>query len=489
MKNHFSFNFRNILLIFQYSLGLIFVVSLPAAVISFFDNTNAFYGFLSLGGVVLFFISFCRISLKYLPENDFFSIKDGFLTILLVWGSAIILGAIPFFVGIKGFYFIDAIFESTASWSTNGITLYDSEHLSFSLLLWRALLQWMGGFGIILLIISFYPSLVPRASSIFFFDKNSPNTYQINPSTQGTAVRLLIIYTGLTLTLFLLLFLQKIPAQEAILLTLSTISTAGLNSQQGDVSSYTFLIQFTLLFFMIISSSNIYLWYYVLKMRWKLFFQNDEIKWYFSLAGLSIISLISYKFFMQNDTLNLQNIFTVIFNLFSVITTTGFYISDSYLPHDLFIWFVFVVLMGIGSTSASSAGGISLYRFIILFRTVRSYVTSVFHPSSVLKVSFNNKVLPTQTIFQVLAFTSIYLILVCMSVILLTLSDIQLQDAFTLSLGFISNTGNILKTMVISFDFSSITYYQKILFSLLMFAGKMQIIPLLIVVSPVFWKK
>ncbi|MCX7696245.1 MAG: hypothetical protein N2Z72_00955 [Bacteroidales bacterium] len=488
MKNHFPFNFKSILLIFKYALILILLVCIPICIISFFDNRQAFYGFLFLEGIALLFIGLCQFLLKHLPENDFFSIRDGFLTILLVWGSAIFLGSIPFFIGIEGFYFIDAIFESTASWSTNGITLYGSEQLSFSLLLWRASLQWMGGFGIILLIISFVPSLVPKASNIFFFDKNSSNVQQINPSTQGTALRLFIIYSGLTVSLFFLLLLQHIPMQEAILLTLSTISTAGLNFHQGDVSSYSFFIQLTLLFFMIISSSNIYLLYFVLKMRWKLFIENDEIKWYFLIAALAIASTLSYRF-ISNEHLHLEDAFKVVFNLFSVISTTGFYIPDISLRYDLFMWFVFVILMAIGSTSASTAGGISLYRFIVLFRTIRSYVTSVFHPSSILKVSFNKKVLPTQTLFQILTFSTIYLILVCVSIILLTLSDIELQDAITLSVGFISNTGNILKTMMISYDFSSITAYQKILFSLLMFAGKMQIIPLLIIVSPVFWKK
>lgn len=431
-------------------------------------------------GLLLYFIG--------KKKNKEINKRDGFLTIIITWFVVSLVGSLPFFLSGSTNSFGDAVFESIAGFATNGLSLLDFSKIPYSVVLWRGIIEWVGGIGIIIFIISFIPFFKTSQARVFFFDKNDETLGKITTSVSGTARRLIGIYFGFTIVLFTSLYFQGLAAHEAILYTFSTISTSGFSPKHGELSSLSSEILITIGAFMFIAGSNLYLIYHVLKLRIKKIVRNDELKWYVLGIVLPLVILIT-QLFVKNGFQGWNIIGETAFNVISVITTTGFYIEQNIPMTNSFWWIMFFLLMFLGSAAASSGGGINVFRQIILFRSTRRYFLSIIHPKAVYKVKFNKIEIDENVLSRVQVFLLIFLLIYIIGLLMLTLSGFSFEDSMAMSVAFLSNTGNAVRLLIHDLNVAELQWYDKFIFAVMMIMGRLQIIPILVVLSPIFWKK
>lgn len=414
--------------------------------------------------------------------------RDGFLTIITTWFVVSLVGSLPFFFSGATSSFGDAVFESMAGFATNGLSLLDFSKTPYSIVLWRGIIEWIGGIGIIIFIISFIPFFKTGQAKVFFFDKSDETLGNIKASISGTARRLMGIYFGLTVLLFVILYSLGLTPHDAILYAFSTISSSGFTPLHGEVSKLSNEILITLGFFMFVAGSNLYLIYHVLKLRLRKFIRNDEFKWYVIVILLPLLILLLQNF-ATNGFQNWDIIGETAFNVVSIITTTGLYIAQDIPMTNSFWWIMIFLLMFIGSATASSGGGINVFRQIILFRSTRRYFLSILHPKAMYRVRFNKTEIDENIINRVQVFLLIFLLIYIAGLLLLALSGFSLEDSLAMSVAFLSNTGNAVRLLIHDLNLAEIQWYDKFIFAVMMLLGRLQIIPILVVLSPIFWRK
>ncbi|PKP04560.1 MAG: hypothetical protein CVU11_04045, partial [Bacteroidetes bacterium HGW-Bacteroidetes-6] len=414
--------------------------------------------------------------------------RDGFLTIFITWGSVALVGSLPFFLSGSANSYGDALFESIAGFSTNGLSLLDFNHTPASIVLWRGIIEWVGGIGIIIFIISFIPFFRSGQARVFFFDRNDETLGKITSSISGTARRLMLIYTGFTIVLLIILLALGLNLHDALLYTFSTMSTSGFSPLNGEVSHLSDAVLITISVFMFVAGSNLYLSYHLLKLRMKKIISNDEFRWYVLSIFIPLIFLMG-QYFATEGFSGWHDTFPTTFNIVSIITTTGFYIGQNIPVYNHFWWIMLFLLMFLGSAAASSGGGINVFRQVVLFRSMRKYFLSIFHPNIVYKVRFNQIEIGNNTISRVMGFLLIYILVFVVGLLLLTLSGFGFEDSMAMSVAFLSNTGNAVRLLIVDFNMHNIEWYDKLIFAIMMLFGRLQIIPILIIVSPAFWKK
>ena len=422
-------------------------------------------------------------------NNDGMNKRDGFITIVFTWITISICGGLPFVLSGATDNFGDAVFESIAGFATNGLSILNFERIPYSVLLWRGIIEWVGGIGIIIFIMSFIPFFKTPQAKIFFFDRSDETIGNIKTTVSGTARRLISIYTGFTLLLFIILFTQGMQIKEALLYTLSTMSTSGFSPLNGNVSALSSGALSTIAVFMFLAGSNLYLIYFAIKLHFNKILKNDEFKWYFLSILVPLIALFTQYSFTQGVVGNGKLAGETLFNIISIITTTGFYIAQDIPFLSSFWWLVFFLLMFLGSAAASSGGGINVVRQAILLRSARRYFLSILHPKAIYKVRFNKVDLDENNVSRVMGFLLIFLLVYVLGILMLTIGGHGFQDSLAMSVAFLSNTGNAVRLLINDLNMADIHWYDKFTFALMMLFGRLHIIPLLLVLSPIFWKK
>lgn len=422
-------------------------------------------------------------------NNEGMNKRDGFITIVFTWVMISVCGSLPFILSGATENFGDAVFESIAGFATNGLSLLNFEQIPYSVLLWRGIIEWVGGIGIIIFIMSFIPFFKTGQAQVFFFDRSDETIGKIKASVTGTARRLISLYAGFTLMLFVLLFAQGMQIKEAILYTFSTMSSSGFSTANGDVSNFSGGILSTIGVFMFVAGSNLYLIYYAIKLHFRKIIRNDEFKWYVLSILLPLFILI-VQFSVSNGFIWEKGLAgDTLFNIISIITTTGFYIAQDIPFVNEFWWLVFFLLMFLGSAAASSGGGINVFRQAVLLRSTRRYFLSILHPQAIHRVRFNKVEIEENNISRVMGFFLIFLLVYVIGVLLLTLGGFGFQDSLAMSIAFLSNTGNAVRLLINDLNVVDLHWYNKFIFAMMMLFGRLHIIPLLVVLSPIFWKK
>lgn len=415
--------------------------------------------------------------------------RDGFVTIVFTWLIISICGSFPFVLSGATQNFGDAIFESIAGFTTNGLSLLNFEHIPYSVLLWRGIIEWVGGIGIIIFTMSFIPFFKTGQAQVFFFDRSDETIGKIKTTVTGTARRLIYIYSGFSLILFIILFLQGMELKEAVLYTFSTMSTSGFSPLNGNVSELSSWTLSTIAVFMFLAGSNLYLIYFAIKLHFKKILKNDEFKWYILSILIPLFLLFTHYSFTQGTIGNEKLAGETLFNIISIITTTGFYIEQDIPFSSSFWWLVFFLLMFLGSAAASSGGGINVFRQAVLLRSARRYFLSILHPKAIHKVRFNKVELDENNVSRVMGFILIFLLVYVLGILMLTLGGYGFQDSLAMSIAFLSNTGNAVRLLINDLNVADIQWFDKLTFTLMMLFGRLHIIPLVLILSPIFWKK
>jgi trk system potassium uptake protein TrkH len=412
--------------------------------------------------------------------------RDGFLIVSLGWLSLVISGSLPYvFSGVTPDY-ASAFFETMSGYTTTGATIFDDiEALPNCILFWRSLTQWIGGMGIIVLVIAILPILGFGGVQLFFAESSST---KIHPRITDTAKRLWGLYIAITLLSMILLNFAGMSWFDAINHGFTTISTGGFSTKNTSISAFeSFEIQSIIIFFMILGGTNFTLLYFLIRGNVKEILKNEEFKIYtFLIVGLCLILTLFFSFETKN--FQLEHFFNSLFNVVSILTTSGFGTVD-YTLWSPFAFIIILALMFTGASAGSTSGGFKIIRHIIILKNGFSEFKKILHSNIVLPVFYNGKVVKEKLVYNILAFFFVFLFTFFLSTVILALQGYDFETSIGASIACLGNVGPGIGEVGPANNYAFFDGLNKVFLSFLMLAGRLEIFTFFVILTPAYWKK
>lgn len=414
-------------------------------------------------------------------------VRDSFMIIILIWVVVPLFGMLPFLFASPISSVTDALLESYSGFTTTGFTtLTEFPEISASMMFWRAAIQWLGGMGIIIFVFTIFPLLIDGNLKNFFSDLHDTELSLIKQRLSVTARSLLIVYIFYTFIGILALYFMGLGWFDSVLFSLASISSGGGVLFNGNISHLSIEIKTVIAALMLVAGSNYFLLIVALRRR-KNELKTEEIKTYLwiILTAFVVIALVSIYKFGYSFTL----IFESIFNVISLVSTTGFYSINEFVSAIPFVWILMFFLLFIGSSTGSSGGGINIYRIIILAKMLIQYIKNAFHPNAIFAINLDQKPVQKKETDTIIGFFVVYLIVFFLGTLLFSLLNFDFKHAMSLCASVLSNTGPGVFLLNEYFPLSEIPVASKYLIIILMLIGRVEIFPFLIIISKSFWKK
>lgn len=423
------------------------------------------------------------------PKNKNIYIKDGFAIVAIGWILVSFFGALPFYFSGVIPSFVDSFFEASSGFTTTGASILQQiEGLPQGILFWRSFTHWVGGMGVLVLTLAILPTAGTGALQIMKAESPGPSPGKLVPKVKETAKILYGIYIIITIIEIVLLKFAGMSLYDAFIHTFGTVGTGGFSNMNLSVGSYNNVyIEIIITFFMFVCGVNFALYYQMLKGNFKVFFKDEEFKLYsfivitaIILIGLNIYGNI-YKGFGQSLRYSA-------FQVVSIVTTTG------YATADFNVWPVFsktllFFLMFVGGCAGSTGGSMKNIRILLLFKTAKRDLLKILHPRAVYCVRVGGKTVNEQTLSEVLGFFFMYIMVFCGAILIVSIEGKDLITTITSVAATIGNIGPGLNLVGPSGNFSGFTDLSKIVLSLCMIIGRLEIYPILLLAFPSFWKK
>ena len=364
-----------------------FTMLIPLGFAFYYQESEVYLAFI-IPMLLSFLLGLIALFIKP-QENKNFSMRVGFSVVALSWISTSLLGSLPFM--FSGFIpsFFDAFFESVSGFTTTGASILHSvEALPNSLNIWRSQMHWLGGMGIVALTVALMPLLGIGGFQLIKAETTGPDKGKITPKIAQTAKILWMSYLVLTLAQILLLLAAKMSFTEAVFHSFATLGTGGFSMKNTGLASYSPFAQWVCTAFMILAGVNFSLYFLLIQKKWKEVLQNTELKVYFGII-LIASALVSWGIYPQlgNFATSIRHAF---FQVASIITTTGFATQD-YLLWPQFAQGILFFLMFVGGSSASTAGGIKVVRWTVLFKQAKNEIKKMLHPHGVFTIRLNGR--------------------------------------------------------------------------------------------------
>jgi len=435
---------------------------------------------LGAGGLMYLF------TLKNLHKE--LSIKDSFFIVTFTWIIISLFGTLPYLITGTIPNFINALFETVSGFTTTGSSiLTDVESLPKSILFWRSLTHWIGGMGIIVLVVAILPLLGIGGYNLFKNEASGISYEKLTPKTASTAKRLWLIYVALTFILTGLLMLGDMNFFEAINHAFSTVSTGGFSTRNGSMGEFSIYSQYVVMLFMLLAGANFYLHYHFIKGRFRRVFENREFQSYIAIivvVGLGVATII----FKADDISIEKAIRDAFFQVISIITTTGFATYD-YLLWPLPATALIFMLMFVGACVGSTGGGIKVIRHVVAVKNVAHNFKKMLHPNSVCLLKINNEVIDDGKIVSLISFLVLYIFTFAVgSAVMVFLGE----DIATAVGSVAANMGGIgpgIGTVGPASNYNHIHDAGKVVLSLLMIIGRLELTTVFILFSSIFWSR
>jgi len=417
--------------------------------------------------------------------------REGFFIAALCWMLASVFGAIPYYLYGVFASPVDALFESTAGFTTTGATaLVSIEGLPKGILFWRNFTQWLGGMGIIVLGIAIFPRLFAGGAQIMGLETPGPTTEKFAPKIAETAKKLWIVYVAFTVALTVLLIFGGMSFFDALTHSFSTLSTGGFSCRDLSIGAYdSAYIQWMITFFMFLGGTSFVLHFYFFTGKPKRLLKNSEFRFYlfFTVAAAIFITLELmqtgvYKTF--SESLRYAS-----FQVVSIITTTGFTTTDFNAWPSFAKWVIFM-LMFFGACAGSTSGSVKALRIMVLFKKAHREIKRLVYPSVVSPISIEGKSINEKAVSSITSFFILYVFLFALiALIVLMLEDISLESAISASAAAITNVGPGFDEVGPASNYSHLGSLTKIVLSLAMIIGRLELYTILVLFMPSFWKR
>lgn len=414
--------------------------------------------------------------------------RDGYLIVTLGWLTMSFFGTLPYVLSGSIPDFTDAFFETISGFTTTGASiLNDIEAMPKGILFWRSLTQWIGGMGIIVLTVAILPILGIGGMQLFGAEAPGITPDKLKPRIKETAKRLWLIYLGLTLLEMVFLMFGGMTFFDAINHALTTMATGGFSTKQDSIAHYnSSYIEYVIVLFMFLAGTSFTITYFGLKGKFQKLWNNEEFRTYLFIVILFSV-IIGVSIYFVTDY-SIQNSFRQsIFQVVSIITTTGF-VSSDYTMWTPFLTMFFFIMMFMGGSAGSTAGGVKIVRHIVLFKNSFLEMKRQLHPSAIIPVRLNKKAINQDITFQVLAFMMIYFSIFATGCIIVSLTGVDFITAVGSVATSLGNIGPGLGSVGPVDNFSHMPDFTKWFLGFLMLLGRLELFTVLILFTRFFWK-
>ncbi len=425
------------------------------------------------------------------PKSREMGKREAVLLTALTWVILSLFGMLPFIFCRTHLGVTDAFFETMSGFTTTGATVLNTlSDVPKSILMWRCVIQWVGGLGIILFTLAVLPMLNYQGGMQLFNAEVTGITHdKLRPRVSFTAQGLWIVYISLTAILMLLLSFSEMSYFESICYAFSTMSTGGFSISDLSVTELDNLyVKTVFLVFMFLGGVNFSLIFKATMGDFKSSFKNDALKWYVAIIFICYLLLCLNVWLrgLVNEVADLT--IDPLFQAVSILSSTGLTEPDF---HD---WgpVAIVVLIGMmfmGACAGSTSGGAKIDRIIILFRFIKNEFYKMMHPSTVTTVTINGKGTPNAIVMKTLAFLFLYVLVITVGGSILVLDGLPLKDSFFVSLSAVSNTGIGTGITGLNGNYSYVPVLSKWVISIMMLVGRLELFTILLLFVPSFWKK
>ncbi len=411
--------------------------------------------------------------------------REAFLTVSLSWILIVLAGSLPYLISGTIPSFTNALFESVSGFTTTGASiLTDIEVLPRSILFWRSFTHWIGGIGIIVLVILIMPSL--RTGGYHLFTLESSLQEKIHPKIRAVGIRLLLIYFTLTLVEIVLLRAGGMNLFESACHSFGTVATGGFSPRNSSIAGYSPYIQYVILLFMLLSGVNYMIHYSLLKRDFRRVRENEELRFYLlvvSAIGIFISAILFLEMHKPFEASIREGFFQVV----SIITCTGFATAD-YMQWPAVAWAVVFLSMFLGGSTGSTAGGIKMARHLVALKTIRRQFRQMVNPDAVLEIRLNRRAIGEEANKTILSFIYTYMVIFIIGTCLVVFSGMDMVTAASSVATCMAGIGPGLGSVGPAGNFAHIPELAKIILTGAMLLGRLEIYTLLVMLTRDYWK-
>ena len=422
------------------------------------------------------------------PYSTVIYAKDGFVVVSLGWILMSMLGALPFVLSGDIPNYINALFETVSGFTTTGASILDDiEGLSRGCMFWRSFTHWIGGMGVLVFILAVLPMSGEHSMHIMRAEVPGPTVGKLVPRVRQTAKILYLIYIAMTVLEMLLLLLGGMDFYDALLHAFATAGTGGFSTRAASIAAFdSVYLEMVIAVFMVLFGINFNLYFLLLIGRWRDALKSEELRWYLGIIAASVLAIaLGISKMYGGLAAGLRHAF---FYVASITSSTGFGTVDFVTWPEYCKWII-VMLMFCGACAGSTGGGIKTSRVIILFKNVACEIRQMIHPRTVTRVQLDGKRVDTAGLKAVSTFFTSFMLLLIIGSFLVSLDGYDMATNFSAVLSSLSNIGPGMSLIGPTGNYNIFSYGSKLVLTLTMLIGRLEIFPILILFSPSTWKR
>ena len=436
--------------------------------------------------VVTFLFGFLMSFKK--PKNQVFYAREAFVSVPLCWIFMSLFGALPFIISGEIPRFVDAFFEMVSGFTTTGSSILTNvEALSHASLFWRSFSHWIGGMGILVFILTILPIAGGATMHLMKVESPGPQVEKVVPKIKDTSVMLYIIYTAMTVIEMIALIVGSVPVFDAVTLSLGTAGTGGFAVTNAGIAGYSAYAQYVIAIFMILFGVNFNVYVLILRKHLKQALRHEEARWYTIIIAVSV-ALITVNTLSLFPTVE-EAFRHALFQVGAIITTTGYATYDFSKFYPQFAQTILLLLMFMGACAGSTGGGIKVSRITIMFKTVRDELSRIIHPRAVKKVRSEGKPVEESVVRTINIYLLAYAGVFIVSLLIISLDKYDFTTNFSAVTSTINNIGPALGQAGPYGNFSEFSDLSKLTFCFNMLAGRLEILPFLVLINPKTWSQ
>jgi len=424
--------------------------------------------------------------------------REGYLVVVLGWLAMIFTGTLPYILTGTIDGFSNIVFETTSGFTTTGATIInDIEILPEGILFWRSITHWLGGMGIIVFAIAILPLLGIGGMQLFSAESPGMEMDKLHPRITDTAKRLWLLYLSFTLLETVLLTFAGMSLFDAINHSMSNIASGGFSTKNASLGFWNDqpLIQYIVIFFMFIAGTNFVLSYFGFKGKFKKIIENDEFRIYSLFIALCTVIVGSVIYFNTDFLSDFSDGFTriegvfrhALFQVVSIVTTTGFTTAD-YTAWTPMLLLIFFGLMFVGGSAGSTAGGFKVMRHLLIIKNGLLQFRRILHPNAILPIRYNKKSVSSEIMYNILGFFIVYMLSFMAGTLVFSILGLDFSSSLGVSASSLGNVGPSIGDFGPSSTFHDLPVLAKWWSSFLMLLGRLELYTVLIIITPYFWR-
>ena len=422
------------------------------------------------------------------PSSQKLRFRDGFLVVSLAWFMASLVGSAPFVISGAIPSFADAFFETASGFTTTGASiLTEIEHLPKSILFWRSFTHWLGGMGIIVIVMAILPMFGISGQIAANAETPGPTKDKVTSKFSDTARGLYIIYAMFTLAQTILLMLGGMSLYDALVHSFATMGTGGFSTYNTSIAYFSSpYLQTVIIVFMLIAGVNFNLYFLARKRGILSIFKDEEARFYLKAVGIASLLIFFCNSFENGFQHVGRTLLNGVFQVVSVVTTTGF-ITDNYDLWPVFSKMVLLCLFFVGGCSSSTGGGIKCVRVLVVLKLIRRSLSLKIHPNRITHITLNDEEISTEVLNKIASFISLYIAVIFGGSFLISFNNFDFMTTFSAVATCVGNIGPGFNDVGPVYNFSIFTDFSKYVLSFLMIAGRLELFTIFTLFSPNYW--